>query len=67
LLIGQPYCGSFGGQPGLGRPPLLGLLRRPGPGLSLRSVGIFGLLGRARGIDFVAFFPPKMGFRRPNL
>ena len=37
------------------------------PVLSLRSVGIFGLLGRARGIDFVAFFPPKMGFRRPNL
>ena len=37
------------------------------PDLSLRSVGTFGPVGRARGIDFVAFFAPEMRFRRPNL
>ena len=35
--------------------------------LSLRSVGTFGPVGRARGIDFVAFFAPKVRFGRPNL
>ena len=29
---------------------------RAEPDLSLRSVGTFGLVGRARGSDFVAFF-----------
>jgi hypothetical protein len=37
------------------------------PDLSLRSVGTFRLVGRARSIDFVAFFAPKRRFRRQNL
>jgi hypothetical protein len=43
------------------------LINGVGSGLSLRSVGTFGLVGRARGVDFVAFFAPKVRFGRPSL
>jgi hypothetical protein len=54
-----------GSTPGFGRALCTKMSKLPN--LSLRSAGTFGPVRRLWGIDFVAFFAPKMPFGCQNL
>ncbi|MCC2666068.1 MAG: hypothetical protein K0S35_3990, partial [Geminicoccaceae bacterium] len=65
-LLGSNCAGREGSNP-VSLRQLLTIVTVSPADLSLRSVGTFRLVGSARCIDFVAFFAPKMRFRRRNL